>query len=132
MLRKEGNELKANRLLKIFSYVVIIFGVVSIPIAMYSIKLITSSEYYGAIALIPILLIGQIVKGFYFIPVAKLFYAKKTKAIATSSSMAAIINVIINLLAIPFIGIYGAIISTIIAELLRFLLIYRASKIVDP
>lgn len=132
MLRKEGHELKANRLLKIFSYVVLIFGVASIPIAMYSIKLITSSEYYGAIALIPILLIGQIMRGFYFIPVAKLFYAKKTKAIATSSSMAAIINVIINLLAIPFIGIYGAIISTIIAELLRFLLIYRASKIVDP
>lgn len=128
MLRKEGNELKANRLLKIFSYVVLIFGVVSIPIAMYSIKLITSSEYYGAIGLIPILLIGQIVKGFYFIPVAKLFYAKKTKAIATSSTLAAIINLIINLIAIPFIGIYGAIASTIIAEIIRFLLIYRASK----
>lgn len=128
MLRKEGNELKANRLLKIFSYVVLIFGVVSIPIAMYSVKLITSSEYYGAIALIPILLIGQIVKGFYFIPVAKLFYAKKTKAIATSSTMAAIINVIINIIAIPFIGLYGAILSTITAELLRFLFIYRASK----
>ncbi|MFD1037183.1 oligosaccharide flippase family protein [Virgibacillus byunsanensis] len=128
ILRKEGNELKANRLLKIFSFIVIIFGVASIPVAMYSIKLITSSEYYGAITLIPFLLIGQILTGFYFIPVAKLFYAKKTNAIATSSSMAAIINVIINLIAIPFIGIYGAIISTIFADIIRFLLIYRASN----
>lgn len=128
MLRKEGNELQANKLLKIFSFMVLIFGIVSIPVAIYSIKLFTSSDYYGAIVLIPILLIGQIVKGYYFIPVAKLFYTKNTKAIAVSSTMAAIINVLINIIAIPFIGIYGAVVSTIIAELLRLFLIYMASK----
>lgn len=128
VLRQVDNEIKANKLLKIFSYVVVIFGIISIPVAMYSVKLFTSSQYHGAIALIPILLIGQIVKGFYFIPVAKLFYAKKTKAIATGSTTAAVINVLINILAIPFIGIYGAIVSTIIAELLRYLFIYGASK----
>lgn len=128
VLRQVGDEFKANKLLKLFSYAVVIFGVISIPVAMYSVKLFTSSQYHGAIALIPILLIGQIMKGFYFIPVAKLFYAKKTKAIATSSTTAALINILINILAIPFIGIYGAVVSTIIAELLRFLFIYGASK----
>ncbi|WP_273130294.1 lipopolysaccharide biosynthesis protein [Bacillus weihaiensis] len=131
MLRKEGNELKASKLLKIFAYVVVIFGVASIPVAMYAIKLFTSDQYYGAIAIIPILLIAQIVKGFYFIPVAKLFYTKKTKIIATSSTLAAIFNIIINIIAIPIIGLYGAIVSTIIAELLRLLLIYKASKSVS-
>ena len=126
--RQVGDEFKANRLLKIFFYIILIFGIVSIPVSMFAIKLFTSSQYYGAITIIPILLIGRIVSGFYFIPVAKLFYAKKTKAIASSSTIAAILNVIINIIAIPFIGIYGAIVSTVIAELLRFLLIYKASK----
>lgn len=127
-LRKENKELEANRLLRIFLLIILIFGLLSIPIAMYGVKLITSSEYYGAILLIPLLLIGQIIKGFYFIPVAKLFYVKKTKAIASSSTLAALMNIIINFLTIPFIGIYGAIVSTITSEILRFLLIYRASK----
>lgn len=127
-LLKEGKELKANKILKVFSYVVIAFGVASIPVAMFSVKLIVTNEYYGAISLIPMLLIGEILKGFYFIPVAKLFYVKKTKAIATSSTIAALLNVIINFITIPIIGIYGAITSTIISELLRLLLIYRASK----
>jgi len=128
MLRKEGNEVKANRLLKLFSYIVLSFGVLSIPVAMFSIKLFTSSQYDRAIALIPVLLIGQIIKGYYFIPVSKLFYAKKTKAIATSSTMAAIINILINIMAIPFIGIYGSIMSSVISELLRLMFIYGASK----
>jgi len=128
-LRKEGKEASANKLLKTFSIIVLVFGLASIPIAMYAIKLFSTEEYYGAIILIPLLLIGHMIKGFYFRPVAKLFYTKKTGAIATSSTLAAIANIVINFMAIPFIGIYGAILSTIVAELLRYLFIYRASKI---
>lgn len=128
ILRNEGNEIEANRLLKIFSYIVIIFGLISVPVSMYAIKLFTSIEYHGAIKIIPLLLIGQVLTGFYFIPVAKLFYTKRTSAIAVSSTVAAIVNIVINISAIPFIGIYGAVISTIISEFLRFLLIYNYSK----
>lgn len=127
-LRKEGHELQASKLLRIFFYLVLIVGILSIPIAMTAIKLLTSTEYYGAIWLIPFLLFGQIIKGLYYIPVAKLFYSKRTKAIATSSTLAATINLIINLFTISFIGLYGALISTIVSELSRLSLIYRASK----
>ncbi|WP_027087210.1 lipopolysaccharide biosynthesis protein [Cohnella panacarvi] len=126
-LRMEGHALKADKLLKIFFYVVISFGITSIPVAMYAIKLISSDDYYDAIALIPLLLVGKIFTGFYFIPVAKLFYEKKTKSIATSSTIAAIIHVAFNSILIPLLGLYGAIISSISAEIIRFLLIYRAS-----
>lgn len=128
-LRKEGKQVKAKKILKVFSYVILIFGVLSIPIAMMGIKLLSSQEYHSAVIIIPILLIGHMIRGFYLIPVAKLFYSKKTVAIAKSSTIAAIINIIINLIAIPFIGVYGAIISTIVAEIVSYLLIYRASKI---
>lgn len=127
-LRKEGDEAKADKLLRIFGKLVTIFGVMSIPVAMLTVKVFTSNQYAEALVLIPLLLIGQIIKGYYFIPVAKLFYVKKTKSIAISSTLAAIISIFINLLAIPFIGVYGAIVSTIISETCRYLLISRASE----
>jgi O-antigen/teichoic acid export membrane protein len=127
-LRKEGKEEKAEKLLKMFGIIVTIFGVLSIPLAMLAIKFFTSNEYAAALMLTPLLLLGQIIKGYYFIPVAKLFYVKKTNAIASSSTLAAVISILVNLLAIPIIGIYGAIVSAIISEVFRYLLIRRASK----
>ncbi|MCT2534645.1 oligosaccharide flippase family protein [Aquibacillus koreensis] len=127
-LLKEGNEIKAKRLLKAFSYIVLIFGITSIPVAMYALNFFASNQYNGAVSLIPFLLIGQIVKGFYFIPAAKLFYSKKTKVIATSSTIAAVSNILINFITIPLIGIYGAIVSTIVAEVLRVFFVYRGSN----
>ncbi len=128
LLRKENKEIESQKLLKTFLYIVIIFGIISIPIAMLATNILSSDSYNQSIWLIPFLLIGHIIKGVYFIPVAKLFYAKNTKAIATSSTIAAIINIIINIVFIPIIGIFGAILSTIIAELCRTILIYTASN----
>ncbi len=127
-LRIEGQLIRAKQLLKVLSFVVLICGVASIPIATYALPLFTSDEYLRSVQLIPLLLVGQIVTGFYFIPVAKLFYAKKTGAIAKSSSIAAITSILINLVLIPFIGLYGAAISAIISAMVRFGLIYRASN----
>ncbi|USK59568.1 lipopolysaccharide biosynthesis protein [Peribacillus asahii] len=127
-LRKDGDETNANKLLRIFSFVVVIFGLMAIPVAMYTTKLLTSVEYHDAIKIIPILLLGQILNGFYFISVAKLFYVKKTKSIATSSSIAAVVNIIISLVLIPVIGVWGAVFSTIGAEAIRLIFIFRASR----
>lgn len=128
-LKKENQDIKAERLLKVFFYVVISFGIISIPIAMGGARLLSNEEYNEAIWLIPFLIGAQMLKGFYFIPVTKLFYSKKTKSIASSSSIAALVNVGINFMFIPIIGVYGAIVSTIGAELVRILLIYKASLI---
>nr|WP_285848052.1 MULTISPECIES: oligosaccharide flippase family protein [unclassified Mesobacillus] len=127
-LRTEGKEEIASRMLKKFSYIVIFFGIISIPIAIYAIKLFASKEYYSAISIIPFLLVGKVLTGLYYIPVAKLFYEKKTKAIAMSSTVSAVINVLINLVLIPLIGVSGAIASTMVSELLRYVFIFKASK----
>jgi O-antigen/teichoic acid export membrane protein len=127
-LRKIGDEAKANKLIKIFTFVILIAGICYIPVAMYAIKLVATSNYHGAMSIIPALIIGQIITGFYYIPVAKLFYSTNTTAIAKSSTVAAIANISINIITIPMIGIYGAVLATVSSELLRLLLIYRASK----
>lgn len=130
-LKKDNQHSQADRLLKIFLLIVIVFGVLAIPIGMLGAKFLSSNDYNDAIWLIPLLIIGQIIKGFYFIPAAKLFYIKKTKAIATSSTLAAIVNIFINISLIPFIGIYGAIVSTILAEILRLYFIQRACNKIE-
>lgn len=127
-LRKDGLEEQATKLLRVFLYIVIFFGLLSIPVAITAVQLLASEVYQQANILIPFLLIAQIIKGIYFIPTAKLFYIKKTKSIATSSVIAALCNIIINIIMIPIIGVYGAILSTITAEVIRILLLYRASK----
>lgn len=128
VLKKEGKEIEAKKLLNLFFVMVVFFGIISIPIAMYGIQLFVSNNYVAAVPIIPYLILGQIIKGLYFIPVSKLFYYKRTKSIAMSSSIAAISNVVISLVAIPYIGIYGAIISTLISEILRLILIYKSSR----
>lgn len=127
-LRKEGNITQAKYILKLFGLIIIIFGILSIPIAMLGVNLLTSSDYTGALSFIPLLIIGEIIKGFYFIPVAKLFYTKSTKSIASSSIVAAITNIVFNFMLIPYIGAYGSAVATIIAEIVRFTLIYLASR----
>lgn len=128
ILRKNNSELEAKKLLKIFLLIVIVSGLLSIPFALLGTKLITSSDYHEALILIPILLVGQIINGLYFIPVANLFYTKSTKSIATSSATAALINIVINILLIPYIGIWGAVWATVISQIIRLLLIYYSSR----
>ena len=127
-LRKDGNNLEARKLLNIFTIIIVITGVISIPIAIYAVNMLSTADYSGAQVFIPLLIIGEIIKGFYFIPVAKLFYTKSTKSIATSSIIAALANILFNFLLIPLFGAFGAAIATIFAELIRFSLIYLASK----
>lgn len=127
-LRKEGKIIQANKLLKIFMIIIIFSGLAAIPIALYSMDILASNEYAEAKTFIPILIIGEVIKGFYFIPVAKLFYIKSTKAIAVSSIIAALVNISFNFILIPLLGVYGAALSTIIAEVIRFSLIFIASR----
>lgn len=131
ILRQERKEQKANRLLKILKLVVIVFGILSIPVAVYGLKLFISSEYLEVLSIVPILLLGKIMTGLYLVPVAKLYYSRKTTAIAKSSSIAAFVNIAVSIIAIPRIGIYGAVCSTIISELFRYVFIYISSKKIE-
>lgn len=131
ILRKEDKKKESKQLLKIFFYVVFISGLISIPIATVVLKIISTNDYQEAFYILPILLISQMINGFYFIPVAKLFYVKASKYIATSSIIAALLNIVGNISLIPLIGIYGAIIATLIAEAVRFILIFRYSLKVE-
>lgn len=78
-----------------------------------------SDGYYQ----IPILMIGSILNVFVALETAIYVAKKDTKAIGITSTVSAIINIIVHLILIKFIGLYAASISTLIAYLI--ICIYR-------
>lgn len=101
----------ANMMLKVFSTLGILIMCVT-PIVF---SFLVNKAFSEALLYLPILLLGTIfntVVGFY----SAIYIAKKlTKQVANTSIIAAIINLVINLALIWFIGIWAAAISTAVA-----------------
>jgi O-antigen/teichoic acid export membrane protein len=102
----------------IFNYIFKFFaslGLLILSILPFAFYLLIDSDYKDAYIYIPMLLVGSmfniilgLLSGIY---IAK----KRTKEIAKSSFYASILNIIINIIFIKKIGIWAAVISTIVA-----------------
>jgi O-antigen/teichoic acid export membrane protein len=119
-LRKEHQDQEAKKIMKYFQIAIIVLGIMAIIFSLLAIEWILPPKYNGVSGILVFLLIAEIVRGFYFVVVAKLFYIKNTKIVGISSMSAATVNVGVNLLLIPMIGVWGAVIAAISAELTRF------------
>ena len=92
------------------------FGIIAImPFAFKF--LITGADYAPAYYQIPILMLSTIFSIMVSLIGSVYVALKKTKEIAKTSIYAAIINIVINLLLIKFIGLYAASLATLIAYL---------------
>ncbi|TDM46082.1 hypothetical protein ETI06_12195 [Macrococcoides goetzii] len=130
-LRLDNKKTESKKLIKQFSFIVMISGIISIPISILVAHYVLPSSYNGSLIYIPFMLIGQMIYGFYYVFVAKLFYHKKSGSIASSSLIAAILNIVICLITVPILGLTGAVFATIVAELIRVMLIYYSSRKFD-
>jgi O-antigen/teichoic acid export membrane protein len=83
----------------------------------------TSQFVYGSV-LIPIIAVSSIFSSFYSINMYILAMVKKTKIIGALLMIAAIVNIILNIIFVPLIGILGAAISTLVSFLILSLLMY--------
>ena len=113
-----------NMMFKIFSS--LCFGIISVLPFVFS--MFVDKNYSEAYYHIPILMIAvlfQIVVGLYSVIYIAL---KKSKEVAKTSMIAAVINFSINLGLIKFIGIYAASISTLIAFMIMAIYRYHHVK----
>ena len=113
-------------------FVALCFGIIAImPFAFKF--LITGIDYAPAYYQIPILMLSTIFSIMVSLIGSVYVALKKTKEIAKTSLYAAIINIVINLLLIKFIGLYAASLATLIAYLAmsiyRFIDIQKYIKI---
>ncbi|MCI9246365.1 MAG: oligosaccharide flippase family protein [Clostridia bacterium] len=108
-----------NTVLKLFASMCL--GIIAIM--PYAFKLIINEKFDEAYNHIPILMVASLFNVIVGL-ISAIYIAKKdTKSVAKTSIMAAIINLVVNLLFIKWIGLYAASISTLVAYLI--MAIYR-------
>ena len=98
-------------------------------LAKQSLLVLTTSQFVYGSVLIPIIAVSSIFSSFYSINMYILATAKKTKIIGALLGIAAIVNVVLNIIFVPLIGILGAAISTLIAFFVLSFLMYYFSRI---
>lgn len=113
-----------------FEYSLKFFLAASIPAAMGLYLLsntllttLTTSEYAVGGMLIFLVALGTIFMGIYQINIYIIYLENKTKWTPIITSISAIINIVLNIVLIPKIGIIGAAISTLISYLLLALIV---------
>lgn len=104
---------------------IVIFTILTIMFLLGSqefIKILSPIEYWDGIKLLPLIILGYYFVFLYTFGVNYEFYKNKTIFIATGTIMAAIVNIGVNFILIPKIGMSGAAISTLSAYFILFIM----------
>ena len=88
------------------------------------IVVLTPQRYHGTVPYVPLILFAYLLQGYYFLSVAPLFFHKKTKLLPLITMLAALINVSLNLLLAPRVGVAAAVWATVIAYAATFGLVF--------
>ncbi|MFT7005495.1 MAG: O-antigen/teichoic acid export membrane protein, partial [Sulfurimonas sp.] len=78
----------------------------------YIIYIMTPQDYHEAALILPILSIAYVFRGIYILPINTFYFMKKTKYLPIATVISGVLNVLLNILLIPYIGIWGATITT--------------------
>lgn len=110
---------------KVFNYYSIVQSLLVIGFSISSyflVYLFGGKEYADAYKYIPLLALAILFNTFATYYANNYIILKKTKDIMKTTFIAAVLNIIISIITIPYIGIYGAILSTIISYMAVWLI----------
>jgi O-antigen/teichoic acid export membrane protein len=117
---------------KTLTYYTFILVLFSFLISAFSREIITTiarnSEFHVAYKVVPLLCFPFILKGIQYVFALGLHFVKKTKYNAIIVSTISLLNIGLNLLFIPILGIYGAAISTIICWIIITIVYFKISQ----
>jgi O-antigen/teichoic acid export membrane protein len=82
---------------------------------IYHHKTIIGREYLSGLVIVPIILLGYLFNGMYYNFQAGIYIEEKTKYFPYVTGAGALVNVVVNVLLIPVLGIIGAAIATLVA-----------------
>lgn len=114
----EEVEKRAKIYIAIFSVMTVLFILGGGEI----IRILSPKTFWSGIDILPLIILGYYFVFLYTFGVNYEFYNKKTAFIASGTIVAAIINIGINLILIPKIGMMAAAISTLIAYFILFIM----------
>lgn len=120
---------------RVLKYVLIFFSLVAISLTLFSqelLSLFTTEQYFGAAIAIAPLCLGAVAYATTQVTALGISLSRKTKYIALFSLVAAIVNVLLNVLLIPLWGILGASIATAISYTVLTLSYYGICRKIYP
>ena len=116
---------------RIFLYFNVALGCTALFITLFVrdlLKVMSAPNFWAAYAVVPLIMVAQILHHWTGFNNLGLYLAKKTKKFAWGSAVAIPSVLLLNYLLIPRYGVLGAAIATILAYVLRFLVIQRLSQ----
>jgi len=97
-----------------------------------ALKIFGSTEYQDGVRVIPPVLLGLYFQFSYSLYVNIEIYLKQTKYISTGTLMAAVLNIVLNILVIPTYGYIGAAYTTLIGYIFLYVVhYYMSNKILE-
>lgn len=116
---------KASRpFILFFGLIVLIFLLIS-PEVLF---LMGGKKYASAISVIPPVMIGYVFQFVFSLYVNIEYYSKKQPFIAMGTTVAAIVNIVLNLLFIPMLGYVAAAYTTLVGYIVLFMMHYMFVK----
>jgi O-antigen/teichoic acid export membrane protein len=91
-------------------------------------KYFIGPDFWGGLNIVPVVLLAYVFTGAYVNFVVGVTLAKKTKYLPYATGAGAVVNVVVNLLLIPRIGIMGAAIATLLSYVVMAIGIYFPSQ----
>lgn len=116
---------------RVMTYFILIstsFSVVLIVFIKDIYKMLLTPEYFPSHTIVPFIVFSYVFQGIYSVGVLSMFLKKKTKPQLIIFSVAALVNIVLNIVIIPIWGMMGAAITTFISYLIIPLLTYYYSQ----
>lgn len=133
--RAHASSEAASRLPRLLTYYVLITGFLTVGFSTFApvvIRLVFPSEYVRSIVVLPWLALGFFAMSLYYLPMNLLTQKERdTRAIPFATGFAALLNIVLNIVLIPRIGIVGAALSTTAAYAGLGAVIYAISQRVN-
>jgi len=111
-------------------------GAVSLVGSLWSkeiLVILTPENFHKSAQIVPVILFSYFIYGIYFFAVAPVFYYRKTGILPFTTGSAALMNIVLNLIFIPYFGISGAAYATLISFLYMAIVVYLVGKrLFDP
>lgn len=133
-LRKmgESKQEEINHLAKDYIFFMGSLMVCIIMVGPEIIKLLAAEAYWEGISIVPPIIFANYIVFMYTMYVNIEHYHKKSAYITLNTLIAALINIVLNLLLIPHFGYVAAAYTTLAAYLISFLLHSRYAKKLEP
>ncbi len=133
MAKKNMSEMENLRNIGLF--LVVIYCLIGTAISFFSrevLVLFTTRAFHESYVIIPYITFTFVLNGIYFIYVNILFFVKKaTKFVAIGTFSGAIVNVLMGWWIIPKLGITGAAVTALFAQLVVLVIIFMIGRMYD-